>query len=512
MPASIAVVGGGVSGLVAARDLALAGFAVTLFEAGDRLGGRVRSADLLGAPFDVGAEAFATRGGAVAALIEELGLGARVVHPAQLGSWVVAESGALPLPPGGAVGIPARPLSADVRAHVGPLAALRAAAESRLPARRGGSAEATGTLGALVRARLGERVLDRLVRPVALGVYSTDPDELELSAVPGLAAAFAREGSLVRAARSLRDASIAAGGAVAALEGGMATLVAALEAELVALGVSIVLDTPVAGLAQHSSTGTDPHAWTLTDEAGRELRRADAVLLAVAEPVAGTLLGSLLPEDSAGAAGAQPAASAGQSAAIEVIVLAIDAAGKGFALSSATESAGGAARVDAPVDTLGATLNAALNSAPRGTGALVASGAGISAKALTHVTAKWPDRAASIGRGAHVIRLSYGRAGQAPETWGLADGEALALACRDASAILGVRIEQAQVRDWARQEWDVGAPPGSAPRITPLPGVGIAGDWVSGTGLAAVIPGAREAAATLATHLAHLTTHSGHTA
>ncbi|KUF08070.1 FAD-dependent oxidoreductase, partial [Leucobacter sp. G161] len=58
----VAVVGGGVAGLVAARELALAGARVTVLEAAPELGGRVRAVELAGAPFDMGAEAFATRG------------------------------------------------------------------------------------------------------------------------------------------------------------------------------------------------------------------------------------------------------------------------------------------------------------------------------------------------------------------------------------------------------------------------------------------------------------------
>ncbi|GAA2827119.1 oxygen-dependent protoporphyrinogen oxidase [Leucobacter komagatae] len=461
----VAVVGGGVSGLVAARELARGGATVTLVERDTTLGGRVRGAKLEGATFDVGAEAFATRGGAVAALMADLGLSDRIVHPAQLGSWVVTANGALPLPPGGAVGIPARPLAAAVRAHLGLRGALRVAVEPLLRrdvagagASAGGTAE---TLGALVRRRLGDRALDRLVRPIALGVYSTVPDRLEVQAVPGLADAYARTGSLVRAARQLRDASVAAGGAVAALAGGMTALVDALASDAEDRGSAIRTGTRVVeitrGVSEHAAAPGRPSGaqWTLRDGAGKTILRCDAVLLAVPESVAAALLAERTPPPP--------------EHDIEVVALAV--------------------------------AEPRLDAAPRGTGALVAEGAGIAAKALTHATAKWPDRAASVPAGTHVIRLSYGRAGAAPETAGLSDDEALALACRDASLILGVPIAPAAVREWTRQPWKVGAPPGSAPRLAPPPGVELAGDWVSGTGLASVVPGARAAAARLLEHL-----------
>ncbi|MGN6502432.1 MAG: protoporphyrinogen/coproporphyrinogen oxidase, partial [Pseudolysinimonas sp.] len=47
-----------------------------------------------------------------------------------------------------------------------------------------------------------------------------------------------------------------------------------------------------------------------------------------------------------------------------------------------------------------------LDAAPRGTGVLVAAGAGVGARALTHVTAKW-DWVREAAEGRHVLRLSY---------------------------------------------------------------------------------------------------------
>ena len=76
---TVAVVGGGVSGLAAAHRLrALLGpaAAITVLERRDRLGGVLRTVDLAGVPFDVGAEAFLARRPEVPALLAELGLGA----------------------------------------------------------------------------------------------------------------------------------------------------------------------------------------------------------------------------------------------------------------------------------------------------------------------------------------------------------------------------------------------------------------------------------------------------
>ncbi len=52
--AEIAVIGAGVSGLGAAQQLADAGFVVRVFEAQDRIGGRIRTDMTLGSPLDIG--------------------------------------------------------------------------------------------------------------------------------------------------------------------------------------------------------------------------------------------------------------------------------------------------------------------------------------------------------------------------------------------------------------------------------------------------------------------------
>ncbi|KUF08536.1 hypothetical protein AUL38_00005, partial [Leucobacter sp. G161] len=62
---------------------------------------------------------------------------------------------------------------------------------------------------------------------------------------------------------------------------------------------------------------------------------------------------------------------------------------------------------------------------------------------------------------------------------------------------LGIAIAPEHIVDWARQPWHVGAPPGPTPRIAAPAGIALAGDWVFGTGLASVIPGARAAATEL---------------
>ena len=224
----VAVVGGGMAGLVAALECAKLGIAVTVFEASDRLGGVLRSARVAGIAVDAGAESYATRGGTVRALIDDLGLSDAVVSPAAGRAWVAGLPGgeakdAAPLPAGGVLGIPENVWAPDVVRILGRSGAWRAYLDRLRPPLTIGHDR---SLGHLVRSRMGERVLDRLVAPVTSGVYSSRPDDIDVDlAAPGLNAALTRTGSLSGAVGALRapraDAATAPGGAVEGLHGGM---------------------------------------------------------------------------------------------------------------------------------------------------------------------------------------------------------------------------------------------------------------------------------------------------
>ncbi len=471
-PLRALVVGGGVAGLVAARELAARGVAVALFEAANYCGGRIAGVQVDGVNFDLGAEAFATRGGAVAELVEELGIGHRIVAPASHGSWLVTPSGATPMPASGTMGIPVAPFSPATRRVLGIPGAARAAAEACLPRVRRRPASDT-TLAELVRARLGHRVLERLVRPVALGVYSRRPEEIRIDEVPGLAAEIRRAGSLRAAAGALRRSTSAAGGAVSGLRGGMSDLIGALIGDIerrggrITTGTTVAATEFVAGHGAPDEVGGAGGEWILRGGSGDELARAELLVLAVPRAEAARMLGD-------GAAGISSRAGAPETE-VEVVLLVID--------------------------------DERLDAAPRGTGALVAGAphGGIRAKALTHVTAKWPLRAQELPAGRHALRLSYGSLQHAPATAGLGDDDAYALALADASRILGVALDPSKVRGQARQRWRIppaprrrGAAAGPGSGAGSGPGtLALVGDSVHGTGLASVVPAARAAAGDL---------------
>lgn len=469
-PAAV-VVGGGISGLLAARELARAGVRTTVLEASGDWGGCVGSHVVAGLTLDSGAESFATRSAAVAGLAGELGLGAQIVQPNPGGAWVQLPEGPRELPKTGVLGIPANPWDPEVRRSLGVIGSLRASLDALLPASVGTAADAT-SVADLVRARMGRRVLERLVAPVVGGVHSADPALLDVDMVaPGLRAGLRTHGSLAAAvAAQRRGAAVGpaaqqgaprpglqkAGAAVAGLRGGMHTLVSALLAELRGLDVTLLSGT------RADAVQRIPGGWRVT--AGGERFDAGRLVVAVEGPAAVGLLAGTIPALAALRPDAGPD--------VRLVTLVLD--------------------------------RPALDAAPRGTGVLVApQSPGVRAKALTHATAKWAWLAERTAPGRHVLRLSYGRgehlpahgAAAAPEL--RSDEELFDAALEDASALLGVPLSRTDVAGWDVVRWS-GALPFAAlghkrrvdevRRLCAAEGnLAVVGGWLSGNGLAAIV-------------------------
>ena len=205
------VVGGGISGLIAARELAQAGLRTTVLEATEAWGGCVGRHEVAGLTLDSGAESFATRSSAVAGLAAELDLAGNIVAPHPGGAWVQLPDGPRELPKTGVLGIPANPWDPEVRRSLGLRGSLRASLDKFLPSSVGTTADVS-SVSALVRARMGRRVLERLVEPVVGGVHSADPGLLDVDMVaPGLRAGITRHGSLAAAVAAQRKVTGAQG-------------------------------------------------------------------------------------------------------------------------------------------------------------------------------------------------------------------------------------------------------------------------------------------------------------
>ncbi|WP_460796185.1 protoporphyrinogen/coproporphyrinogen oxidase [Microbacterium sp. GXF0217] len=479
----VVVIGGGIGGLVAARECAKVGMRVTLLEASADLGGAVRRAEIDGVRLDAGAESYATRGGHVRKLISELGLSDRVQTPAAGGAWLAGIPGQdpSPLPKGGILGIPANPFVDDVRQIIGWRGAWRAYVDRLRPPLTIGHQR---SLGRLVRSRMGARVLDRLVAPIVSGVYSAHSDDVDVDvAAPGLNAALTRVGSLSGAVDALTGQQQSArkgkapGSAVEGLVGGMSTLVDALRADIEKLGGVVRTGTTVEALTRTGDAWTvvfavaadadDTDAEASAAEPDQESLAADAVIVATAEGAARTLLDGHVPG----------LRDAGASPEIEIVTLLLDAP--------------------------------ALDAAPRGTGVLTVPGS-FTAKALTHATAKWAWLRDAAGS-RHVVRVSFGSQGEPAATAALDDDAAARLALEQASGMLGVALGDAQMIGAHRARFTQSQPAsliGAAERraaartaVQALPGLAVVGAWLAGTGLAQVVPDAAAEADRVRRHL-----------
>lgn len=459
------VVGGGIGGLRAALALADAGLAPVLLEARSTCGGLVFGAPVGGVWVDLGAEGWARRSRPVAALCDELGL--PTVDPAGAAHlWSHRDGGFATPIPHGVLGIPTDLGDPAVARLLSPEGLERASADLTTGPDAGADAP---DLGTLVEARLGPEALTRLVAPVAGGVHAADPATLAVDVVsPGLREALAREGSLVRAAAALR-ASAPAGAVMSSVAGGLFRLPRALTDRMAERGGTIATGRVVTALEPAGD------GWRVTHHAAGRATDPAARPTPVGEPETVTTGRVVVALDGPAALG---------------LLRGLDLGVDDWTLPVGADLTHVTVVLDAP----------ALDAAPCGSGVLVtpdAEGAPrrVACKALTHVSAKWP--AVVAGTGAHALRLSYPRAAGCP-------APTLTGALADASVLLGVALDEAAVRGHAVVNHRGSLPPhtpGHRDRVAALTarvagrrGLAVTGAWCAGTGLAAVIPHAEQAA------------------
>ncbi|SCF38521.1 oxygen-dependent protoporphyrinogen oxidase [Micromonospora matsumotoense] len=454
-PWRVAVVGGGITGLAAAvrlRDRAPADIEITVYEQSGALGGKLRTGELAGRPVEFGAESFLMRdpaGGesAAVALARRLGLTGQIVHPTVGQAALVVDGGLRPIPGGTLVGVP------------GDLAAAATVATPTADADRDGGRPLLGadrdvSVGALVRARFGDQVVQRLVDPMLGGVYAGRADDLSLvTTMPALARAARVEHTLVGAVRAAQAAAPRAPGApvFGTLAGGLSTLV---EAAATASGATIRRQAAVRELTPAGN------GWRLTVGPTRdpELVEADAVLLTVpARPTARLLAG--------------------------------------FAAEAATT----VGRLDYASVAL-VTLALPAPALPRLSGFLVPATEGLLIKASTFFTTKWGHLAAPDGLA--LVRASVGRYGEETSLQ-LTDDDLRATVHRELTRVLGVALPEpvaGHVQRWggALPQY----PPGHTDRVTAVraalrashPTLALAGAGFDGVGIPVCVRSGERAA------------------
>ncbi len=456
-PARAVVVGAGVAGLAAARDLSAAGWSVTVLEMADRVGGTLRRAEVGGVVVDVGAEAMLNRRPEGVDLARAVGL--TVEHPAVAASriWTRGELRALPR---SLMGVP---LDLEELTASGVLSADGLARVRREPSLPASTYDGDVSVGALVDERFGPEVTDRLVEPLLGGVYSGRAREISArAAVPALLA-YAARGSVLEQAGGIPTTYT--GPVFAGVPGGMGRLPEALVADL--LGRGVVVRT---GVAVRSVDRTpDGFALVVGSAAAPERVEAHRVVLATPPAATARLLG-----------GADPVAAVAAAELAEVATASVAVVTLAFRVADAALLGG------------------------LGSGFLVPPVERRRIKAATFSFAKW-DWVGAAGREHDLLllRTSLGRAGD-ERSLQVDDAALVAASLADLREATGL---DARPVDTHVQRWGGGLPQyavGHRERVervradvARVPGLALCGAAYDGVGIPAVVASAAQAAAIL---------------
>jgi oxygen-dependent protoporphyrinogen oxidase len=458
----VAIIGGGITGLSAAYELATRGVPFVLLEASDRLGGLLRTDRVDGFTIDAGADSMLAAKPAGITLCEELGLGPRLMSSTPPRTAYVHARGRLyPLPSPSVFGIPTTvtgiatygllPLSARVRLLRSDLEFLARGRRAATTARQAGSAPADESVADFYRRHFGPATVSLIAQPLVGGIHAGDVEKLSVSAVaPRLAAAAERGLLRSTAAAGARDSE----GLFKALRGGMGDLVAAIERRLPP--GSVRLETGAQRVA-HTGSG-----WEVA--CGREAIRAGAVILSSPAHAAAAVLTDVDPS---------LAALCSEVPYVSTVSIAL---------------AWPRADIDHPL---------------AGSGFVVARGhSRLRVTACTWVSSKWQDRAP---RGMVLLRAFLGSASD-PGVVDRSDDDLVEIATRDLSEVLRVSGAPAlaRVQRWIRAgaQYNVGHAARLAridQRLAALPGLFVAGSGFHSIGVPDCVADGRAAAAKAAT-------------
>ena len=202
---SVAIVGGGISGLATAHYLAKAGIGSHLFEAQPRLGGVIRTERVEGCVVEGGPDSFLSAKPWAMDLIAELGLAAEVIGSNDhLRNTFIWKSGRLiPLPDGVQFLVPTKlaPIAATPLLHW--RTKLRMGLEYFHRRRSGGDDRSVADF---IAGHYGQEVVDYLAEPLLSGIYGGDPAELSAASVlPNLVELESEYGSLTRGVLAQRN-------------------------------------------------------------------------------------------------------------------------------------------------------------------------------------------------------------------------------------------------------------------------------------------------------------------
>ena len=386
----IAIIGGGISGLAAAHELARRGVPFELFEAAARAGGLIHTERQDGFIIDAGPDSMLASKPAARTLCAEVGLESHLIQMTEPRTAYVLDRNRLhPLPSPSLLGIPLTRAGALRFELLPPRARVRLLLEPY--ARRGRGDDES--IASFFRRRLGAATVERIAQPLLGGIHAGDVERLSLNSLfPALKDAEARGGLF----REFRGRQPPGGGLFNSLAGGMSTLPAAILRSLPQRSIRF-------GAEVRMMTATSD-GWRL--EAATGTHHAAGVLLAVPTYTAAKLLASIDPEAARLCAEVPHASTATVAFAWRRDEIAHPLRGSGFVVA-------------------------------RDQGRITAS---------TWVSSKWPDRSP---QGYTLVRAFIGGV-RDPHAVDLPEAELIRIATSDLGRILGIRTEPrfARVYRW----------------------------------------------------------------
>jgi len=274
--ATVAVIGGGISGLMCARRLSQENVRVILFESSAILGGQIRKSNIADHDIDMGAEAIHLSAPGMSALVGEVGLSGGLIKSNPGMSWLWTERGLQRLPEGVGPSGP-RKLQPVLRSGVMSFGGLfRAGLEPFVPRRK---LRGDIGVGEYVGKRFGREVVDRFVDPVLGSLHSGDVYQLSLRAItPELSAIADRRKSIMMSRRGQKGGPPLA---FATWMGGLTTLTQRM---LINTGVEVKTQATI------ESVSVLPNGRYKVKTSAHGTTEVDAVVLAIPAKAAAEVL------------------------------------------------------------------------------------------------------------------------------------------------------------------------------------------------------------------------------
>ncbi|MGV3043060.1 protoporphyrinogen oxidase [Staphylococcus rostri] len=206
----IAIVGAGITGLTSAYFIKkqYPNVDVTIYEAKDVPGGKIKTAYRDGYVIELGPESYLGRKTIMTDVAKDIGIADEDIVTNQTGqSYIYANDRLYPIPGGAILGVPTdiKPfMTTQLISMKGKLRALK-----DLTLKPIDMPEGDMSVGHFFRERLGDELLENLIEPLLSGIYGTNIDELSLmSTFPNFKALEEEHGSIIKGMQQVRKARL----------------------------------------------------------------------------------------------------------------------------------------------------------------------------------------------------------------------------------------------------------------------------------------------------------------